>query len=44
MAAGPYYKPPERDDVTIGALSRLSARSNLARARTGDPARACRST
>jgi hypothetical protein len=24
LPAGPYYKPPERDDVTIGVLSRLS--------------------
>ncbi|HTR89790.1 MAG TPA: hypothetical protein VMG62_06740 [Solirubrobacteraceae bacterium] len=24
LPAGPYYKPPQADDVTIGALSRLS--------------------
>jgi hypothetical protein len=25
LPAGPYYTPPQRDDVTIGALSRLSS-------------------
>jgi hypothetical protein len=30
LPAGPYYKPPQRDDVTIGALSRLSNALNLA--------------
>ena len=30
LPAGPYYKPPERDNVTIGALSRLSNALNLA--------------
>ena len=29
-AAGPLYVPPERDDVTIGALSRLSRALDLA--------------
>ena len=30
LPAGPYYVPPERDDVTIGSLSRLSNALNLA--------------
>jgi hypothetical protein len=30
LPAGPYYKPPQRDDVTIGALSRLSNALNAA--------------
>ena len=30
LPAGPYYAPPERDDVTIGVLSRLSNALNLA--------------
>ncbi len=30
LPAGPYYKPPQRDDVTIGVLSRLSSALNLA--------------
>jgi hypothetical protein len=30
LPAGPYYAPPERDDVTIGVLSRLSGALNLA--------------
>jgi hypothetical protein len=30
LPAGPYYVPPERDDVTLGALSRLSNALNLA--------------
>jgi Cellulase (glycosyl hydrolase family 5) len=30
LPAGPYYKPPERDNVTIGVLSRLSNALNLA--------------
>ena len=30
LPAGPYYKPPESDDVTIGALSRLSHALDLA--------------
>jgi len=30
LPAGPYYVPPERDDVVIGALSRLSNALNLA--------------
>ena len=30
LPAGPYYKPPERDDVTIGVLSRLSNALNAA--------------
>lgn len=30
LPAGPYYRPPERDDVTIGVLSRLSNALNLA--------------
>jgi hypothetical protein len=29
-AAGPLYKPPEKDDVTIGVLSRLSRALSLA--------------
>jgi Cellulase (glycosyl hydrolase family 5) len=29
-ASGPYYSPPERDDVMIGSLSRLSNALNLA--------------
>ncbi|HYM45691.1 MAG TPA: hypothetical protein VES65_05960 [Solirubrobacteraceae bacterium] len=34
LPAGPYYRPPEGDDVTIGALSRLtSALDKAARAR-----------
>ncbi len=34
LPAGPYYKPPEHDDVTIGVLSRLtSALDKAARAR-----------
>ncbi len=32
LPAGPYYKPPERDDVMIGTLSRLSNALNLAAA------------
>ena len=32
-AAGPLYKPPERDNVTIGVLSRLSRALDLAAAR-----------
>ena len=28
--AGPYYRPPEKDDVTIGVLSRLSQALDLA--------------
>ncbi len=30
LPAGPYYVPPQHDDVTIGALSRLSNALNLA--------------
>lgn len=30
LPAGPYYRPPERDDVTIGVLSRLSGALDLA--------------
>jgi len=30
LPAGPYYKPPQRDDVTIGVLSRLSNALNAA--------------
>lgn len=30
LPAGPYYRPPEADDVTIGVLSRLSNALNLA--------------
>jgi hypothetical protein len=30
LPAGPYYKPPEADDVTIGVLSRLSNALNKA--------------
>jgi hypothetical protein len=30
LPAGPFYKPPERDNVTIGVLSRLSNALNLA--------------
>jgi hypothetical protein len=30
LPAGPYYKPPEQDNVTIGSLSRLSNALNLA--------------
>ncbi len=30
LPAGPYYKPPERDNITIGVLSRLSNALNLA--------------
>jgi hypothetical protein len=30
LPAGPFYVPPERDDVMIGALSRLSNALNLA--------------
>jgi hypothetical protein len=30
LPAGPYYRPPEPDDVTIGVLSRLSNALNLA--------------
>jgi hypothetical protein len=30
LPAGPYYAPPERDNVTIGVLSRLSNALNLA--------------
>jgi hypothetical protein len=30
LPAGPYYVPPEKDNVTIGALSRLSNALNLA--------------
>ncbi|HUH79827.1 MAG TPA: hypothetical protein VLZ06_00745, partial [Solirubrobacteraceae bacterium] len=30
LPAGPYYVPSERDDVTLGALSRLSNALNLA--------------
>jgi len=32
LPAGPYYKPPEADDVTIGVLSRLSNALNKAAA------------
>jgi hypothetical protein len=30
LPAGPYYRPPQHDDVTIGALSRLSNALDLA--------------
>lgn len=30
LPAGPYYRPPQRDDVTIGVLSRLSNALNAA--------------
>jgi len=30
LPAGPYYRPPGRDDVTIGALSRLTRALDLA--------------
>jgi hypothetical protein len=30
LPAGPYYKPPEKDNVTIGVLARLSNALNLA--------------
>ena len=38
--AGPYYVPPERDNVMIGALSRLSNALNLAAAAHAIPANA----
>jgi hypothetical protein len=38
LPAGPHYVPPERDDVTIGALGRLSNALNLAAAAHAIPA------
>ncbi len=38
LPAGPRFVPPERDDVTIGALSRLSSALNLAAAAHAIPA------
>lgn len=37
-AAGPHYVPPERDDVTIGVLSRLSRALDLAASAHAIPA------
>ncbi len=38
LPAGPYYVPPERDDLTIGVLSRLSNALNLAAGARAIPA------
>ncbi len=38
LPAGPYYRPPERDDVTIGVLSRLTSALNKAAAAHAIPA------
>jgi hypothetical protein len=38
LPAGPYYVPPERDDVTIGSLSRLSSALDRAAAAHAIPA------
>jgi cellulase (glycosyl hydrolase family 5) len=38
-AAGPFYRPPERDNVTLGVLSRLSRALDLAARAHAIPAR-----
>jgi hypothetical protein len=38
LPAGPYYRPPEKDDVTIGVISRLSNALNAAAAAHAIPA------
>ncbi len=38
LPAGPYYRPPEADDVTIGSLSRLSNALNKAASARAIPA------
>ncbi len=39
LPAGPYYRPPEADDVTIGALSRLTSALDKAARAHAIPAR-----